>query len=47
MGTGSGPMAQGTAERGRATFGATDPVFANKGGLVSLCGPGKPRQMVS
>ena len=46
-GTGSGPTAQGTAERGRDTFGATDPVFANKGGLVSLCGPGKPRQMVS
>ena len=47
MGTGSGPTAQGTADRGRSAFGAMDPVFANKGGLVSLCGPGKPRQMVS
>jgi len=48
MGTGSGPTAQGTPERGRAAFGAMDTVFrANKGGLVSLCGPGKPRQMVS
>jgi hypothetical protein len=46
-GTGAGSTAQGTPERGRAAFGAMDPVFANKGGLVSLCGPGKPRQMVS
>ena len=47
-GTGAGSTAQGTPERGRAAFGAMDTVFrANKGGLVSLCGPGKPRQMVS
>ena len=53
-GMGAGTTAPGTAgSRGQEIFGAMDPVFkgapvrANQGGLVSLCGPNKPRQMVS
>ena len=46
-GMGAGATAPGTVERGKAAFGAMDPVFANQGGLVSLCGPNKPKQMVS
>ena len=52
-GMGAGPTAPGTAgSRGQEIFGPMDPVFkgapkANQGGLVSLCPPNKPRQMVS
>jgi hypothetical protein len=40
----SGATDQNTMEQGQRLFGATDPVFANKGGIVSL--RKKPRQMV-
>jgi len=33
-----------TKQRGQDVFGALDPVFANKGGIVSI--PRKPRQLV-
>ena len=52
-GMGAGTTAPGTAgSRGQEIFGPMDPVFkgaprANQGGLVSLCPPNKPRQMVS
>ena len=45
--TAPGTTAPGTKPRGQEIFGAVDPVFANQGGLVSLCGPNKPKQMVS
>ena len=40
----SGATDQNTLEQGQRLFGANDPVFANKGGIVSL--RKKPRQMV-
>ena len=52
-GMGAGATAPGTAgPRGQEIFGPMDPVFrgaltANQGGLVSLCPPNKPKQMVS
>ena len=52
-GMGAGTTAPGTAgSRGQEIFGPMDPVFkgaprANQGGLVSLCGPNKAKQMVS
>jgi len=46
-GMGAGTTAPGTEARGKEIF-PFDRIFtANQGGLVSLCPPNKPRQMVS